>query len=64
MNNKNERAAYSVIEASNYLGVSRSQIYRLLADGTLDSLKIGARRLIRRDALDALIERSCTTNLP
>ena len=50
--------ALSVIQAAIYLGVSRSQIYRLLADGSLDSLKIGSRRLLRRDALDALLERS------
>ncbi|EAP89371.1 hypothetical protein OA2633_08904 [Oceanicaulis sp. HTCC2633] len=53
-----QRAAYSVLDAASYLGVSRSQVYRLLAEGSLDSLKIGTRRLIRRDALDALIERS------
>ena len=53
-----ERAAYSVLDPAQYLGVSRSQVYRLLADGSLDSLKIGSRRLIRRDAMDALLERS------
>lgn len=53
-----KRAAYSVLDAAQYLGVSRSQVYRLLADGSLDSLKIGSRRLIRRDAMDALLERS------
>lgn len=57
-----ERAAYSVLDAAQYLGVSRSQVYRLLADGSLDSLKIGTRRLIRRDALDALLERSASTS--
>ncbi|MGX6646469.1 helix-turn-helix domain-containing protein [Maricaulaceae bacterium MS644] len=59
-----QRAAYSVLDAANYLGVSRSQIYRLLADGSLDSLRIGSRRLIRRDAMDALLERSAVTNQP
>ncbi len=56
-----KRAAYSVLDAAQYLGVSRSQVYRLLADGSLDSLKIGTRRLIRRDAMDALLERSAVT---
>ncbi|MGJ3232178.1 MAG: helix-turn-helix domain-containing protein [Oceanicaulis sp.] len=51
-----EARAFSVMEAAQYLGVSRSQVYRLLADGSLKSLKIGARRLVRRDALDALLE--------
>lgn len=60
MPSKAERAAYSVLDAAQYLGVSRSQVYRLLADGSLDSLKIGTRRLIRRDALDALLERSAS----
>ncbi|WP_297734492.1 excisionase family DNA-binding protein [uncultured Maricaulis sp.] len=58
MPDKAKRAAYSVLDAAQYLGVSRSQVYRLLADGSLDSLKIGSRRLIRRDAMDALLERS------
>lgn len=57
-------AASSVVDAAQYLGVSRSQVYRLLADGSLDSLKIGTRRLIRRDALDALLERSASTSQP
>lgn len=57
-------AAFSVVDAAQYLGVSRSQVYRLLADGSLDSLKIGTRRLIRRDALDALLERSASTSQP
>lgn len=55
-------AAYSILDAAQYLGVSRSQVYRLLADGSLDSLKIGTRRLIRRDAMDALLERSAVTS--
>ncbi|WP_421860717.1 excisionase family DNA-binding protein [Oceanicaulis sp.] len=57
-------AAFSVLKAAEYLGVSRSQVYRLLAEGSLDSLKIGTRRLIRRDALDALIERSGEPRTP
>lgn len=59
-----QRAAYSVLDAAQYLGVSRSQVYRLLADGSLDSLKIGSRRLIRRDAMDALLERSAAPSQP
>ena len=64
MNSQLQRAAYSVLDAAQYLGVSRSQVYRLLADGSLDSLKIGTRRLIRRDAMDALLERSAVTSQP
>ena len=64
MPNTTERAAYSILDAANYLGVSRSQVYRLLADGSLDSLKIGTRRLIRRDAMDALLEQSAVTSQP
>jgi excisionase family DNA binding protein len=35
--------------------LSRSTIYKLIAAGTLRTVKIGGRRLIPRDALEALL---------
>ena len=45
----------SVVEAGRELGISRSLVYELLAAGTLRSAKIGRRRLIPREALEAFI---------
>jgi excisionase family DNA binding protein len=47
--------AYHVNDAAARYGISRSTIYSLIALGTLPSVKIGGRRLIPRDALEALI---------
>jgi excisionase family DNA binding protein len=46
-----QRLAYPVNEAADLLGVSRSQLYELFATGELSSVKIGARRLVRHEAL-------------
>ena len=36
-------------------GVSRATLYRLLKEGKIASIKIGSRRLIREDQLNALL---------
>jgi excisionase family DNA binding protein len=51
-----ERIYISIREACSALGVSRSTIYRLMDGGHLQAVKIGRRRLIRRDAIAALVE--------
>lgn len=51
-----ERIYISIREACSALGVSRSTIYRLMDCGHLQAVKIGRRRLIRRDAIAALVE--------
>ncbi len=49
--------AYSPAEAAELLGISRAKLYQLLDDGTVPSLKLGRRRLIRAEALSATLER-------
>jgi excisionase family DNA binding protein len=49
------RLALSVKEAAQACGLSRATIYRLIADGKLATLKIGARRLVPIGAIDALL---------
>lgn len=49
-------AALSVSDAAVQMGISRATVYRLLRGGDLPSLKIGSRRLIRRDALNSFLE--------
>ena len=51
-----KRRAYSVVEAAHICGISRAQIYRLLDDGKIGSVKIGARRLIRDEDIKALLQ--------
>ncbi len=53
-----ESIACTVPEAGMMLRVSRSTVYRLIAQGELPSFRIGARRLIPREAITALVMRS------
>jgi excisionase family DNA binding protein len=48
---------YSVEEAANQLGIGRTFMFHLLGTGEIDSLKIGRRRKIPRDAIDGYIKR-------
>ena len=50
-----DKRALRVNEAAAQYGMSRSTIYKIMAEGTLRTVKIGGRRLIPRDALEALI---------
>lgn len=45
---------YGIKDAAKRLGLGRSTIYNLMDDGTLDSVKIGNRRLIPSASIDAL----------
>ncbi|MEO1330683.1 MAG: helix-turn-helix domain-containing protein [Pseudomonadota bacterium] len=47
------RLAVSASEAAQLVGLGRTTIYRALNAGALRSVKVGGRRLIRIDALDA-----------
>lgn len=51
-----ERLAFSPAEAAAVLGCSRAGIYNHIKDGTLPSVKLGRRRLIRREALVGLLD--------
>jgi excisionase family DNA binding protein len=50
-----EKRALRINEASSLYGISRSTIYKIMAAGTLRTVKIGGRRLIPRDALEDLL---------
>ena len=53
---KPERRALSIKEAPETCGLSRATIYRLIEQKKLATLKIGARRLVRPEAIDALLQ--------
>jgi len=50
-----KRRAYSIREASHLCGLSRATLYRLLKEEKIISIKIGNRRLIRDDQINALL---------
>lgn len=50
-----EKRAFHVKEAAATYRLSRSTLYKMMAAGTLRTVKIGGRRLIPRDVLEALI---------
>lgn len=51
----NEPMVYRVKDASRHLGISQATLYRLIATGRLQSLKIDNRRLIERVELERFI---------
>lgn len=50
------RKLYAKPEAAEQLSISERVLDRLIADGVLETVKIGRRRLVPDDALDAYIE--------
>ncbi len=48
---------FSVQEAAEFLGISKSTIYRYISDGRLSAYRLGQKRLIRikRQDLDKLL---------
>ena len=51
------RRALSIPEFCKAYGLSRSTVYRMMAEGTLPSVKIGKRRLVPVDAAEALLQK-------
>jgi len=47
----------SPVQAAKRLGIGRSTLYQLLADEQLESVHIGARRLVPVDGLERYVER-------
>lgn len=50
-------------EAARALSISRSKLYELLADGQLESVRIGALRRIPVDALNSFIAQLAGANM-
>jgi excisionase family DNA binding protein len=50
-----ERRCLSIAEAAESSSLSPATIYRLVGNGTLATIKIGARRLVPVSGLDALL---------
>jgi excisionase family DNA binding protein len=50
-----DRTAFSLAEVSGLTGLSISGLYLLINRGELRSVRVGGRRLVRRDALEELL---------
>jgi excisionase family DNA binding protein len=50
-----DRKTFTLGEAAGLTGLCVSTLYNLMGHGRLQTIKIGGRRLITREALDALI---------
>ena len=55
-----ERILISIREATEMLGIGRTTIYRLIAEGRLETVKIGSRRLVKVESLREIIERGAS----
>jgi excisionase family DNA binding protein len=49
--------ALSIADATRFLGIGRSTIYRLISEGRLEPVRFGRRTLLRRSDLEALLQR-------
>ena len=47
--------SYGVLDACNALGIGRTNLYRLIADGRIEARQCGGRTLIPADSLRAFV---------
>ncbi len=57
---RSERLAYSVEEAAQITGLSRDLLYDQMRAGRLAYLKVGRRRIITRQHLEAFLTQAAT----
>lgn len=50
-----EPLALSINDTARTLGLGRTSIYAMIADGRLDAFRLGRRRLVRMDSIKRLI---------
>lgn len=48
--------AHSPAEVAFLLGISREKVYRLIADNTIPSIKLGSRRLVKHESLLSFLD--------
>ena len=59
-----DRAAYSLGEVAGLIGMSISGLYLLIGRGELQSVRVGGRRLVTRQALNDFLQLSNHTPPP
>jgi len=50
-----KKIAVSIVEAGQTIGIGRTKIYELINDGTLETFKIGRRRLVKTKSIRAVV---------
>jgi excisionase family DNA binding protein len=53
-----EPVTHTINDTCAVTGLGRTRIYELLADGSLESVRLGRRRLVTRRSIEALVARS------
>jgi len=51
-----ERFAYSINETAHALSLGRTSIYAMIADGRLETFKLGRRTLVKAESIRRLID--------
>ena len=51
-----------VDEAARLIGVARSMLYEMIANGDIQTFKLGRRRLVRVKTLEAFVRRQAKVN--
>jgi excisionase family DNA binding protein len=51
-----DRLAYKIDDFCRAIGLGRTKVYALIANGTLRTVVVGGRRLVPRDAAEALLK--------
>jgi excisionase family DNA binding protein len=62
--NQEKPLAVSVVRAKALTGLGHSTIYRLINDGTLETSRVGKRRLINFASIERLIAPGAQTDTP
>jgi excisionase family DNA binding protein len=57
MQNVDAKLLLSIPEVVNSTGICRSNVYKMMESGEIESVKVGKRRLIPADSLHAWIEK-------
>jgi len=55
MSGPGDRLLLPIGEAARLLGIGRTKIYALIADGSIPTVRVGRRRLVRRADLDVFV---------
>jgi excisionase family DNA binding protein len=50
-----EPIAYSVNDAIRVTSIKRTRLYQLINDGTIETVKVGGRRLVKVDSIKRLV---------
>lgn len=56
-NNTRRQILISINESADALRVGRTKIYELISNGDLITVKIGSRRLVTMESIEALVEK-------